>query len=112
MIRSTQITTNSGLIADKTVNCDDAECVGNSIQESLDGISLGESTIKRSTQAVTLRSLKPSIKIGNEKVVIDRMILFSCLVVLLQRHDSIRSFFVYELSVVPMSLPVQRKYDA
>ena len=93
----------SGLIADETLNCDDAECVGNSIQESLDGISLGESTIKPSTQAVTLRSLKPSIKIENE-VVIDPMILFSRMVVLLQRHDNIRSFFAYELSVVPMSM--------
>ena len=37
-------------------------------------------------------------------MVIDPMILFSRLVVLLQRHDSIRSFFAYELSVVPMSL--------
>ena len=32
------------------------------------------------------------------------MILFSCLVVLMQRHDEIARFFAYELAVVPMSL--------
>ena len=87
-----------------SVNCLEAECVGRSIQDSLDGVSLKEATVKRSAQATTLSILKPSVKIGNEKVVIDPMILFSRLVVLLQRHDGITRFFAYELAVVPMSL--------
>ena len=77
------------MIADESVNCDEAECVGRSTQDSLDGVSLKEATVKRSTQATTLRILKPSVKIGNEKVILDPMILFSRLVVLLQRHDDI-----------------------
>ena len=94
----------SGLITDESVNCDDADCVSRSIQDSLDGVSLKEGTNKRSAQATTLTSPKPSVKTGNEKVVIDLVILFSCLVVLLQRHDDITRFFPYELAVVPMSL--------
>ena len=94
----------SGLIADESVICDEAECVGRSIQDSLDGVSLKEATDKRSAPATTLSSLKPSVKTGNEKVVIDPMILFSRLVVLLQRHDDVTRFFAYELAVVPMSL--------
>ena len=94
----------SGLITDESVNWDEAECVGRSIQDSLDGVSLKEATVKRSAQATALSSLKPSVKIGNEKVIIDPMILFSRLVVLLQRHDDITKFFVYELAVVPMFL--------
>ena len=94
----------SGLIADESVHCDEAECVGRLIQDSLDGLSLKEAPVKRSTQATSLSSLKPSVKIGNEKVVIDPMILFSCLVVLLQRNDEITRFFAYEFAVVPISL--------
>ena len=74
------------------------------IQDDLDGVSLKEATVKRPAQATTLSSLKPSVKIGNEKAVIAPMILFSCLVVLMQRHDEIARFFAYELAVVPMSL--------
>ena len=77
------------MIADESVSCDEAECVGRSIQDSLDGVSLKEATVKRSTQATTLSILKPSVKIGNEKVILDPMILFSHLVVLLQRHGDI-----------------------
>ena len=89
------------MIADESVICDEAECVGRSIQDSLDGVSLKEATDTRSAPAT---SLKPSVKTGNEKVVIDPMILFSRLVVLLQRHDDVTRFFAYELAVVPMSL--------
>ena len=87
----------SGLIADQSVNYDEAKCAGRSIQDSLDGVSLKEATIKQSAQVTTLSSLKPSVKIGNEKVVIDPIILFSPLVVLLQKHDDITRFFAYEL---------------
>ena len=49
-----------GLIADESVNCDEAECVGSSIQDSLGGVSLKEATVKQSAEATTLSSLKPS----------------------------------------------------
>ena len=91
------------LIPDESVNCDETECVGRSIQDSLDGVALKEAIVKRSAEATTLSSLKPSVKMGNEKVVVDPMILFSHLVVLKQRHDITR-FFAYGLAVVPMSL--------
>ena len=47
-----------GLIADESVNCLEAECVGRSIQDSLDEVSLKEATVKQSAQATTLSSLK------------------------------------------------------
>ena len=93
----------SELIADESVNCDEAECVGRSIQDSLDGVSL-KATVKGSAQATTLSSVKPSVKIRNEEMVIDAMVLFSRLVVLLQRHDDITRLFACEVSVAPMSL--------
>ena len=71
----------SGLIAYESVNCDEAECVGRSIQDGLNGVSLKEATVKGSTQATTLSILKPSVKIGNEKMVTDSMVLFSHLAV-------------------------------
>ena len=52
---------NFGLIADESVNCDEAEYIGSSIQDSLDEVSLKEATVKRSAEATSLSSLKPSV---------------------------------------------------
>lgn len=71
----------SGLIVSDTIDCDDTKHIVKSIQNSLDLRSLREATTKRSTEAITLRSLKPSIIIGNEQKALDSMILFSWLVV-------------------------------
>ena len=52
----------SGLIAGDDVNCDEAEMIGSQIQQSLDNLSWNNATVKRSLKAVTLASLKPSVK--------------------------------------------------
>ena len=74
------------------------------IQQSLDNVLVSEASIKRAHQPVTLVSLKPSIKVGNQNVVIDSMILFSRLIVSLQRNDDVASYFAYELAPVPTAL--------
>ena len=61
-------------------------------------------SIKRSDQAVTLNSLKPTLSIGDDKVVKDPLILSSTLMALMQRYDAVSTFFEYELSVIPTSL--------
>ena len=62
-------------------------------------MSLHAASIKRSDQAVTLNSLKPTLSIGDDKVAIDPLILFYRLIVLMQRYDNVFSFFKYELAV-------------
>ena len=52
----------SGLIAGDKVNSDEAEMIGSQIQQSLDNLSRNNATVKRSLKAVTLASLKPSVK--------------------------------------------------
>ena len=94
----------SGVIADESVTCDDAENIGMMIQQSLDNVMLSQASIKRSKQATTFAGLKPSIKLGNKNVVIDPMVLFSRLIVLMQRSNDITNYFAYELAPVPTSL--------
>ena len=92
------------MVADETVNCDDAEAVGHRLQEKLRGVSLNDATVKRKEQAITLVTLKPSIKIGSEEVIVDPMVLFSRLLILFQRYNEIDTFFANELDPCPMSL--------
>ena len=47
----------SGLIADESVTCDDAENIGMMIQQCLDNVMLSEASIKQSQQATTFASL-------------------------------------------------------
>ena len=94
----------TGLIAGDDVNCDEAEMIGPQIQQSLDNLSKNNATAKRSLKAVTLASLKPSVKINDEKIVVDPLVLFSRLIILMHRYGDISCFFDYELSHVPTSL--------
>ena len=68
----------NGLIADDGVNCETAEAVGLSIQANLDNVPLSEASIKRSKKAITLATLKPSVAIRNDLVVIDSIQKWSC----------------------------------
>ena len=92
------------MIANEDFNCDNAEAIGMAIQEKLDNISLHAACIKKSDLAVTLNFINPTLTIGDDKVVIDSLILFSRLIVLMQRDHDVSSFFEYELSVIPTSL--------
>ena len=93
----------SNLIADENVNCDQIMAVGRRIQNSLDGMSVAEASIKRSV-VKTLASLKNVVKIRDQRVNIDPTLLFMRLVVIAERNDNILSYFKHELTAVPTSL--------
>ena len=86
------------------MNCDEAEMIESQIQQSLDNLSWNNATVKRSLKAVTLASLKPSMKINDEKIAVDHLVLFSRLIILMHRYGDILCFFDYELSPIPTSL--------
>ena len=92
---------NTDLIADEILNCDTAETVGLSIEENLDNVLLSEASIKRSKKVITLATFKPSVAIGKNHVVINPIVLFSRLIVLIQRTNNICGHLAYEL--VPTS---------
>ena len=94
----------SGLIAEELITCDDAENIGRIIQQSMDNVALSDASIKRLQQAIPLSSLKPSVKVGNQTIVINPMALFSRLVVLMRSINDISSCFAYELAPDPTAI--------
>ena len=86
------------------VNCDEAEKVGFLIQEKLNGMCIENASIKRKDHVKTLESRFPGIKIDNNSVHIDPLILFSRLTAILQREDDVITKFSYELAPEPPSL--------
>ena len=96
----------TGLTATKGdgINCDEAEKIGQAIQDQLNGISITEATIKKKDQIKTLELLKMGVEIDKEKIYVDPMLLFSRLLVLIEREEEIREYFRFELTGFPISL--------
>ena len=94
----------SGITGDDSVNCDDTEQVGQTIHETLDDKMFVNASIKRKSQVKTLASMKNFVSINKKNVKIDPCKLFSKLVVLLERHDDIKTYFGFELTPIPTSL--------
>ena len=86
------------------INCDNAEGIGAKIQQSLDKVNYQMSKIKHSEKVKTMSSLLSAVKIDNEDVTIDPMLLFSRLIVKVMREKNITSYFSYELSPYATSL--------
>ena len=54
------------------INCDEAEKIGQAIQDQLDGIPITEATIKKKDQIKTLALSKMGVEIEKEKIHVDR----------------------------------------
>ena len=86
------------------INCDDAEAIGNSIQIKLDGVSVANASVKRSHKVKSLLCLKKGVTIDQQTVHVDPLVLFTRLVMLLERSYDMSTYFQYELTPVPTSL--------
>ena len=89
---------------DDDINCDDAQTVGEKIQEGLNGVCVQDAKIKRSNQVKTLDDLLPGVKINGKKVNIDPAILFTRLTALAQSDENMQYHFKYELTHEPTAL--------
>ena len=86
------------------INCDDAETVGRKLQEKLDGVCFENVSMKRSEKIRTLVHLKDAVKVDNEKIAIDPLVLFARLSLLNQNQENAAAQFIYELSQEPPAL--------
>ena len=103
---STLRSLSTGLTASSNdkIDCDDVENVGLRIQAKLDGVCFEGATIKRTDQVRTLACLQNEIKVNNEPVHIDPLVLFGRLTALAQREDEVMDQFKYELTSEPTAL--------
>ena len=72
---------------DDKINCDNAENVGIQIQKKLDGVCFEEMLIKRNDQTCSLASFQDCLKVDNQKVQINSLVLFGHLTTLTQRQN-------------------------
>ena len=86
------------------INCDAVEIVGKSIQKKLDTLSIEECKIKRTDQVKTLVHLHNGIKVDGNTVHLKPSVLFSRLILLVQKEANRTKYFEYPLTPEPASL--------
>ena len=93
----------SGVVADKSVDADRAESLGQAILQSMYGKSVAEYTFRKKDQVTTLAS-STYITVEGERLEIDPKQLFQRLVVAGKETVDTQILFTYELSSYPTSL--------
>ena len=86
------------------VNCNEVEEVGLLLQGKLDDVKHHEASMKRTEKVRTLIHLTKGIRIVQDTVHVEPLILFSRLLVLLERYKYTTPYFQYELTPFPASL--------
>eukprot|EP00745_Piridium_sociabile_P028799 TRINITY_DN4651_c0_g1_i2.p1 TRINITY_DN4651_c0_g1~~TRINITY_DN4651_c0_g1_i2.p1 ORF type:complete len:839 (-),score=172.35 TRINITY_DN4651_c0_g1_i2:728-3244(-) len=94
----------NGRTAAPEVNADSAKEIGHKILDDMTGKTVLEATIKKKDQVITLAA-KSNVKVCEEPINVDPLLLFQRLVTVAQNTPEILpSVFQYELSNVPTSL--------
>jgi hypothetical protein len=89
----------NGVTSDKTVNAENAKCIGIRILNDMCGTKVNEYTFKRKQQVVQM-STKPSVKVEGDHIQIDPQLLFQRLITIGQGEvpvDELETLFSYEL---------------
>ena len=85
-------------------NCDNADAVGEAIQNALKNICIEDAVIPREAQVCALQLLKSGVKIDSKTVHTDPLILFTRLTALIKRDGKVQENFRYEVTPEPMTL--------
>jgi hypothetical protein len=93
----------NGIIADKSVNVDTASVIGQKIIDSMTEQNTVSYSFKKKDKAVNLGS-KNSVKIADEYIYIDPMLLFKRLITAGERNNDLTRLFKNELSSYPTYL--------
>lgn len=94
----------SGVTANETINCHKVFEIGVEAMKKIDGLNFKEIKFKRSNKCLPLLAVNSKIKINNEIVSVDPLLLFQRISVLKKSDEELKEFLKYELAPYPLSL--------
>ena len=86
------------------INCDKAEDVGHLIMKKMDNLPFSDIVLKKIDRAKTLSDVNCKGSVGKKKLSTDSTILFSRLLIIMQRSPNMEPYFSYELTSEPSAL--------
>ena len=94
----------TGVIADESVNCDDALSVGIRSQKDMTGQNFAEIKLRRKNRVRSLASMNNSIKIRGKEVVVNPQQMLNRILSVLESNTDLATYMKYELAPRPPSL--------
>ncbi|KAK4885458.1 hypothetical protein RN001_001729 [Aquatica leii] len=94
----------SGVVGDDKINCHKAREVGIASMSKMTGQTFNNIKLKRSEKVLPLLAATSTVKIHEEEVPIDPVLLFQRMSVTKTFQHEIEKFFAYELAPYPLSL--------
>jgi len=94
----------TGVVGDKTINCHNAREVGIASMNKIIGQTFNNIKFKRADKVLPLLTIVSTIKVPDEKVPIDPILLFQRMSITKTFEDELEKCFEYELAPYPLSL--------
>ncbi|GBN63618.1 hypothetical protein AVEN_238922-1 [Araneus ventricosus] len=94
----------SGVVGDEKINCHNAREVGITSMIRMFGQTFNNIKLKRVDKVLPLLTISRTIKVHDEKVPIDPVLLFQRMSITKSFEDELQTFFKYELAPYPLSL--------
>lgn len=94
----------SGVIGDDKINCHKAREVGIASMSKTTGQTFNHIKLKRTDKVLPLLAVSSTVKVHDEEVPIDPVLLFQRMGVTKTFEDEIETFFAYDLAPYPLSL--------
>lgn len=94
----------SGVVGDNTINCYKARELGLISIAKITGLTFKDIKLKRADKVVPLLAMSSTVKVHEEKVPVDPVLLFQRMSVTAAFQDEIEKYFEYELAPYPLTL--------
>lgn len=94
----------TGMVGDDTVTCYDAHRVGSEVLAKIVDVPFSELKLTRKNRALPLSSVTLSMKIHNETITVDPMLLFQRISICKKSDEDLVEFLKYELAPFPLAL--------
>ncbi|GBM19706.1 hypothetical protein AVEN_79781-1 [Araneus ventricosus] len=94
----------SGVVGEEKINCHNARKVGITSMTKMFGQTFNNIKLKRVDKVLLLLTISSAIKVHDEKVPIDPVLLFQRMSIIKSFEDELETFFKYELAPYPLSL--------
>ena len=94
----------SGVVGDNKINCHKAREVGIASMSKIIGLTFNNIKLKHADKELPLLTMSSTVKVHDEKVPIDPVLLFQRMSITKSFEDEHEKFFTYELAPYPLSL--------
>ena len=98
------VSISTGIVADSSVNCDDAVQVGQTAIAKMMGKTYAKLTLRRKDKVKSFVAMKNTVRVRGEDVVVNPSLLFNRITCILNTSSELDVFLQYELAPQPPAL--------